>query len=171
MNDQVKPPPPSPIDHGNPVFDPPGERAPGEVEIPHEWWRYLGDQRLCRVATADADGKPHVTPTWYVVYRERIYLGTQKTRKKLRNLRENNRVSFVVDSGTSEAEYKGIKIDGHVQFLDAPDFHDLYRVLLLQRYYGTEHNPGFGFVRSLPAPQLMRVVPESFYTWDYARFA
>ncbi len=140
-----------------------------EAVIDEAWWRYLGEQKLGRLATADANGSPHMTPLFYVVHLENIYIGTQRTRKKFRNIVENNQVEFCVDSGTREEEFKGIIIWGSMEFIDDEELHDLYRLCLIQRYYGTEHNPGWKYVRSLPTPQLMRLVPKKIYTWDFAR--
>jgi uncharacterized pyridoxamine 5'-phosphate oxidase family protein len=141
------------------------------LEIPVQWWRYLGDQKLARIATADKNGKPHVKPLWYVVFEHQIFIGTQKTRKSFRNILANNQVSLVVDSGQREEEYKGIMLQGRMEFLPEDDFHVRFRQFLIQRYYGTEDNPGYQYVRSLPAPQLMRFVPQSFQTWDFSGFA
>ncbi|MCS6803154.1 MAG: pyridoxamine 5'-phosphate oxidase family protein [Chloroflexota bacterium] len=141
------------------------------VEIPVKWWRYLGDQKIARLATADKRGRPHVKPTWYIVFEHNIYIGTQKTRKSFRNILENNHVCFCVDSGTREDEYKGIIIWGSMELLPEDDFHVLFRQFLIQRYYGTEDNPGYQYVRSLPAPQLMRLKPTKIYTWDFSNFA
>ncbi|MFN8532785.1 MAG: pyridoxamine 5'-phosphate oxidase family protein [Dehalococcoidia bacterium] len=141
------------------------------VEIPTVWWRYLGDQKLGRLGTADKQGRPHIKPLWYVVFEHGIYIGTQKTRKSFRNILENNQVSLSVDSGQREEEYKGIIIWGRMEMLPEDDFHIRYRQFLIQRYYGTEDNPGYQYVRSLPAPQLMRLVPEKFYTWDFSNLA
>lgn len=142
-----------------------------EATIEEKWWRYLGDQKIGRLATADAAGRPHVTPLFYVVFEEKILIGTQTTRKKFRNIQANNQVCFLVDSGTREEEYKGIQITGSMEMLDDDELHQLYRYCLIQRYYGTEHNPGWRYVRSLPKPQLMRLVPEKILTWDFSNFA
>jgi uncharacterized pyridoxamine 5'-phosphate oxidase family protein len=141
------------------------------VEIPVKWWRYLGDQKLGRLATADSKGRPHVKPLWYVVFEHNIYIGTQKTRKAFRNILVNNQVSFCVDSGQREEEYKGIILWGSMEMLPEDDFHVRFRQFLIQRYYGTEDNPGYQYVRSLPAPQLMRLVPTKFHTWDFSNLA
>ena len=142
-----------------------------EFEISTAWWRYIGDQKLCRIATTDRTGSPHVKPCWYVVFEHQILIGTQKTRKSFRNIVANNRICLTVDSGATEAEYKGITIWGSMEMLPDDEFHTRYRQFLVQRYYGTEDNPGYQYVRSLPAPQLMRVVPDRIHTWDFGAFA
>lgn len=62
---------------------------------------YLRSQRLCRLATATPDGRPHVVPVMYV------YNGTEDTvdigghsfaaRKKWRDVGRNPEVALVID--------------------------------------------------------------------------
>jgi hypothetical protein len=58
-----------------------------------------------------------------------------------------------------------------MEMLPEDEFHVRFRQFLIQRYYGTEDNPGYQYVRSLPAPQLMRLQPTKISTWDFSSFA
>jgi pyridoxamine 5'-phosphate oxidase family protein len=63
--------------------------------------RFLREHRLGRLATADAEGRPHVVPLTYVVNEEEdaIDLGGLGfgSSKKWRDARANPRVAFLVD--------------------------------------------------------------------------
>ncbi len=67
-------------------------------------WRFLRTARVARLATADASGAPHVVPVVFAVVDEKVYVpvdGKQKKDaerlKRLDNIRENARVSLLVD--------------------------------------------------------------------------
>ena len=66
---------------------------------------FLNDQRIGRLATADADGVPHVIPVCYAVADQNLYITIDAKPKRqqdtplkrLRNIAENHSVAFVVD--------------------------------------------------------------------------
>ncbi len=62
---------------------------------------YLASQRVGRLATAGADGKPHVVPTSFRYNRERGTLDVGghgvATTKKYRDVQSNSWAAFVVD--------------------------------------------------------------------------
>ncbi len=67
-------------------------------------WRFVERARVARLATADKEGAPHVVPVVFAVVDGKIYVpvdGKQKKDierlKRLDNIRENEKVSFLVD--------------------------------------------------------------------------
>jgi PPOX class probable F420-dependent enzyme len=66
---------------------------------------FLDRQRVAHLATADADGAPHVVPICFALVGETIYLAIDEKPKRgdpmrlrrLRNLAENKRVAIVAD--------------------------------------------------------------------------
>ena len=67
-------------------------------------WRFVRGARVARLATADREGAPHVVPVVFAVVDGKIYVpvdGKQKKDierlKRIDNIRENEKVSFLVD--------------------------------------------------------------------------
>ena len=58
---------------------------------------FLQAHELCRMATASKDARPHVVPVIYAVDGEDVVVAVDYKTKKLKNLRENNKVALVVD--------------------------------------------------------------------------
>ena len=58
---------------------------------------FLKSHQLCRLATASKDARPHVVPVIYAVDGENIVVAVDYGTKKLRNLKENEKVALVVD--------------------------------------------------------------------------
>ena len=59
--------------------------------------KFLREHEVCRLATASKDAKPHVVPVIYALDGENIIVAIDYGTKKLKNLRENRFVAFVVD--------------------------------------------------------------------------
>ncbi len=59
--------------------------------------KFLKDHEVCRLATASKDARPHVVPVIYALDGDDVVIAIDYGTKKLRNLRENNRVALVVD--------------------------------------------------------------------------
>ena len=67
--------------------------------------RFIESHRVARLATADAEGAPHVVPICYVYDGERIYSAldlkpkrvSDRQLKRVRNILANPRVSLVID--------------------------------------------------------------------------
>ena len=58
---------------------------------------FLTRARVVRVATADAEGVPHVVPVCAVTDGGRLWFGSGDDARKVRNLRANPRVTLVAD--------------------------------------------------------------------------
>jgi pyridoxamine 5'-phosphate oxidase family protein len=114
--------------------------TPGEVE-------YLREQRLGRLATADARGVPHVVP---VAFRYNAGLSTIDVgghnlgkSKKYRDARATGRAAFVVDDVLEPWRARGVEVRGRAEVLGEG---------------GRGVNPDFD-------AGLIRIVPERIVGW------
>src|SRR5438128_10972302 len=81
----------------------------------------LGNERACRVATVGADGRPHVTPLWFVWDGRHLWLTSIVRSQRWTDLTRDPRVSVVVDAGAGYAELRGVEINGRVEVVgDVP---------------------------------------------------
>jgi PPOX class probable F420-dependent enzyme len=62
---------------------------------------------LCKFASINEDGSPHVTPTWFVYEGGRFFVTTPLDTVKARNARRDNRVALLVDDGETYLMVKG----------------------------------------------------------------
>ncbi len=122
--------------------------------------RFLESKELCRFATATAAGAPHVTPVLYASDGNSIVIVTDYGTKKLKNLKENPRVSLVVD------EYRpnrGIVIQGECTIYEkGTEYRRLLKILFRKfKYY--RNNPwGEG-----EAP-ILKITPRKIISWGLA---
>ena len=62
---------------------------------------FLKEPHFGKVATLMKDGSPQLTPVWYMYDGGKIVINTAEGRVKLRNIRRDPRVAFLVDNGYS----------------------------------------------------------------------
>lgn len=120
----------------------PGSRATAQF-TPAELAYLLEERRLGRLATADADGAPHVVPVGWSYNRD---LGTIDisgrnfaATRKYRNVQANPRAAFVVDDVLAPFRPRCVMIRGTAQAVDV------------------EHSVG--------TEAMIRIVPETITSW------
>src|SRR5262245_21149821 len=96
--------------------------------------KLVGLERVCRIATANADGVPHSVPVVHVLRDGKVYFASETGSKKVRNIRKNPNVTVTVDV-YSEAwsNLKGVMIQGTATIIGkSPRFRKL-RALLYEK--------------------------------------
>ena len=75
---------------------------------------FLENMRVpCVISTLRPDGHPITSATWYGFLDDHIIVSTPAARNKARNVREDPRVSFIVD--TKDMPYRGVAIEGRAE--------------------------------------------------------
>lgn len=103
--------------------------------------RFLAAQRVARLATANAAGRPHVVPICYALSGDTVYFTIdqkpkRKTRlKRLANLRENPYAALVVDHYEEDwARLGWVMVHGRAEVLESGPEHDRAQADLRARY-------------------------------------
>jgi len=73
---------------------------------------FLDEPRNVIVAGIRRDGRPHVTPNWFVWDGERFYVSTTRTRAKFKIFGRDPRVELVVDDATG---FRCVIVSGTVE--------------------------------------------------------
>jgi len=129
---------------------------------------FLGQQKVCRLATVDRRGQPHVVPVWHILLDGDIYIETSPNSKKGQNLKVNPKIALVVDAGDAFDDYKGVMIQGTVQIVKDKRMLARFRDAMAQRYFGTSEHPGYKSLVSGSDPLLLKIIPKRLVTWDYS---
>jgi PPOX class probable F420-dependent enzyme len=104
---------------------------------------FVAAQRVGRLATADAQGNPHVVPVCFVVSDGALYVtidekpkrASARPLKRLRNLMENPSAAFVVDRYDEDWTRLGwVMLRGPTDILSDGPEHDRAQALLRERY-------------------------------------
>ena len=127
-------------------------------ELSVEELQFLDGNECCRLATSFRN-KPHVVPVCYVFTDGSFYISTEYDTKKLRNVKNNNFVSLVVDIYLPQ-NHKGIVICGGAQLVE--------KGMLFQKIYAIFFNK-FDWVRNDPWTEcestFLKIQPNSKVSW------
>ena len=128
--------------------------------------KFLGSQKILRLATVDAGGMPHIVPVWYLFEAGKFYVGTNTNTRKVRNLRKKKLVAFCIDVGTGSPDIIGVMGRGRARLiLKKPDVEGIAR-RILGRYFKT--------LRGRSARELLEdtdciieITPVAYADWKY----
>jgi PPOX class probable F420-dependent enzyme len=82
--------------------------------------RFLEGMRVpCVISTLRPDGHPITSATWYGFVDDDIVVSTPALRNKARNVRQDSRISFIVD--TKDMPYRGVAIEGTAEIVEDAD--------------------------------------------------
>src|SRR5262249_32989830 len=94
----------------------------------------MARERVCRVATANERGMPHLVPVCHVLANGKICFGSGRGRK-VKNIEKNPRVTVTVDLYSDDwTQLKGVMVQGTARvFSRGPRFRRI-RDLLYEKY-------------------------------------
>ena len=119
--------------------------------------RFVESMRVARLATADANGVPHVVPVCYAPIGDNLYVTIDekpkrpdvRAMKRLRNIAENPDVAVVVDRYDEDwSRLAWVMLRGRADVLDHGDEHDRAQAGLRERY------PQYRAMRIEPLPVI-----------------
>jgi nitroimidazol reductase NimA-like FMN-containing flavoprotein (pyridoxamine 5'-phosphate oxidase superfamily) len=129
----------------------------GDFEFLRKTFR---DVPLCRLATVNPSGGPHVAPRWFVWLEDGLYVATRRGDASWEHVERDPRVSVVVDRGRDWIDLAGVRLDGAAEAIPAehPElrtamsaWHEKYRSMLAGDGFErmTDQVSAFGFLRVL----------------------
>ena len=74
---------------------------------------YLTEQRILNVATNGPSGHPHLVAMWFTLLDGKPAFWTFARSQKIVNIRRDDKISGLVESGDSYNELKGVEMTGH----------------------------------------------------------
>lgn len=140
--------------------------SPGELDA------FLGAERTCRVATVSRDGAPHVSALWFAWDGTSLWLFSITRSKRWADLRGDQRIAVVIDSGVEYGELCGVELSGTAAFVaESPRVGepcselDVPERLFAQKYFGMETMPYDG------KHAWIRLTPDAIASWDFRKLA
>ena len=129
--------------------------------------RFLAEQRSARLATVDAEGRPHIVPIVFVYEGDVVYtpidrkpksVGPERLRR-VRNIRANPNVQVLVDRYGEDWKSLGyVQLRGSAELIDSGAEYDAAIQLLEGKYPQYEELPLEGCL-------LIRIVVEQVVAW------
>jgi PPOX class probable F420-dependent enzyme len=138
---------------------------------PTELDAFLTAEHTCRVATAGADGRPHVAPLWYVWDGRALWLNSTVHSQRWTDLTRDPRIAVVVDAGERYEQLRGVELTGTATPVGPVPRQDTGPVAELaepelrfaRKYAGTDTFVPDG------RHAWLRVDPDKIMSWDFRK--
>lgn len=132
---------------------------------------FLTRQRSSTVATLGPQGQVHLVGMWYAWFDGHIWFETKLKSQKVRNLRRDDRLSFLVEAGHTYDQLRGVSMEGRgVIVEDDPALLERVCLQIFERYnapYTPELRPFLELMMHNRA--VVRLDVERTRTWDHRK--
>lgn len=117
--------------------------------------------RVCRLSTADRRGVPHCVPVCPAFDGKKIYFGSEKRAKKVRNIIGNPAVAVVFDDYSEGWSWlRGLMVQGEARIIDRAAFRRIRR-LLYEKYPQYRKEAPLGEKDSV----IVEITPRRSFSW------
>lgn len=142
-------------------------RLTGLVDLSQRQMDYLKSGRVSRQASLSRDGSLHLVPVCHAYDGENICIASMdRDAKKVRNVRENPRVSLLVDDYSEDwNKCKGLMIQGEASLVERGEVFVAAKKLLDEKYPQWEEEPYSIEEGTTP---VIKVRPMKVVSWDYS---
>jgi PPOX class probable F420-dependent enzyme len=124
--------------------------------------KLIAGERVCRVATAGADGAPHLVPVCHVLAGDKIYFASGDDARKVANLRENPRIALTVDLYSEDwSHLKGVMVLGAATLIARGPRFKTARARLYEKYPQYAEEAALATSDSV----IVEVTPMRVFTW------
>ena len=139
---------------------------------------FLNEKLISRFTSIRPDGYPHTTPLWYVWDGEALWFvigDGARPRQHVRNLRENPKVSAIIDRDVRPQEggsfgAQGVNVRGIAELTTDEKVQEEVSGKILMRYFGEVSDENITAVLEDGKPGKNRVIakvkPEVLSAWD-----
>ncbi len=127
-------------------------------------WAYIARQKTIRIATINEDGSIYLSPLWYVVDEQRIFIPFDAASRHATNCAAGRACSAVIDSGDEYATVHGIRFVGTLN----DSLTDRLLTKIFEKYFYEGHpyaEAYFQFGRAA-GRKLMQLVHTKAIGWD-----
>jgi len=98
------------------------------------------------------DGRPHLSPVWFVWHAEKLYIGTDPKSVKVRNIRQNPQVVLALEDGVHPVICEGI-----AQVIQPPLSEGLLAAFYTKYEWDLNHEAQYNLV--------VAVTPQKWLSW------
>jgi len=133
---------------------------------------YLEEQTILNIASIGPTGHPHMVAMWYVVMDEKVTFWTFGKSQKIVNLRRDNKITGLIESGDTYDQLKGLELVGSATIVE-----DYDTVLAIGKAVGLKYN-GDGAISDAALPFLeaqakkrlgIQINVEQIVSWDHTK--
>ena len=127
---------------------------------------FLKKQKILRLATLDNKDNPHVIPVWYLFNSKKLYIGTNSKTKKAKNIKNNSKVSFCIDTGINSPDIFGVMGQGSAKLIREKNEVTKIAKRILLRYFKTLNNKSAQDLLE-ETDCIIEIRPKKYSIWEY----
>lgn len=148
-----------------------GVNERGKIQMsPEEIEAFLQERHSISLASIGPDGKIHLIAMWYGLVDGLIAFETKSKSQKVQNLRRNDTITVMIETGETYDQLRGVEIVGRAEIIEDRDRLYEIGISVFSRYnapYTEEMRP---FVEQMLHKRVGVVVhPEKFVSWDHRK--
>lgn len=139
---------------------------------PEEMDEYLHGRRVMNIATHNHDGTIHLVAMWYGFTADgRPAFETFSKSQKVQNLRRDNRITALVESGDVYEELKGVELVGTAEVTEDPEVLQPIARNVVERYMEQVGPDDVAAVAEMMARNRSAIVinVDRIVTWDHTK--
>jgi PPOX class probable F420-dependent enzyme len=131
---------------------------------------FLHQQRSSTVATYGPQGQIHLVGMWYAVKDDTVWFETKAKAQKVVNLRRDPRLSFLVESGQTYDQLRGVAMEGTGVVIEDADVVWDVCVNIFERYNGEYSEEMKPFVEFMAKNRVVvRLDVDRTRSWDHRK--
>lgn len=124
--------------------------------------KLIASERVCRVATAGSEGRPHLVPVVHVLAGDKIYFGSGDDGRKVKNLRENPQIAITIDLYSDDwSQLRGVMVQGTARLIERGPRFKQARSRLYAKYSQYSKEAAISPSDSV----VVEVTPTHIFTW------
>jgi PPOX class probable F420-dependent enzyme len=120
---------------------------------------------MAHLATSSSDGKPRVSPIWYVYDNDAFYFTTRLNRVKSTHIQRNAHVAISI--ATDERPYRAVCAFGTAQLVQKD--RDKWLERISTRYGEREGKEWLSEAVTQEGRVVFKLQPDCLMSWDYGR--
>lgn len=82
---------------------------------------FLTQRRNATIATLGPQGRPHLVAMWYAYVDGHVWIETKAKSQKVVNLRRDPTMSFLVETGSTYDQLRGVALEGTAEVIEDTD--------------------------------------------------
>src|ERR1700680_3686150 len=131
---------------------------------------FLEEQRIVQIATINHDGWPHLIAMWYALINDQVVFWTYAKSQKAVNLRRDDRLTCLVETGLRYGELRGVQIKGRAIIKDDSETVQRIGEAIFERNTGPLNDNTRLLVAAQAAKRvLVFVEPVEIVSWDHRK--
>ena len=120
--------------------------------------------RVCRVATANAEGQPHLVPVCHVLAGGKLYIGSGDDGAKVRNVKANAKITVTVDVYSDDwSLLKGVMVQGRAKLIERGPAFQRAKRRLYEKYTHYAKDAALSPSDSV----IIEVTPTHVFSWGF----